>query len=97
MGFLRGRLVPAALAVLLSLACGGAGARVERLLPGPAGRLNPIYDFTVSYPDTVLVIGGLSYRGLEIGLEIEFDDATLRDDDPALGAEARVEQVLAGG
>ncbi len=87
-------LAPAALA---GLACGGA-TLVALSLPGAgAERLDPIYDATVTYPDTTLIIGGLPYRGLEIELEIEFTDATLRDDDPVYLARARVETLRAGG
>lgn len=89
-------------AVLLSLilvgttAC-GSGVSRTRFLPGPSGRINPIYDATVVYPDTTLIVGGLSYRGVEIDLKIEFDDATLRDADPLYTAEAHVVSLLAGG
>ena len=80
-----------------TLACGGAGPRIARVLPGPGARLDPIYDVTVGFPGTVVVIHGLPYQGLEIDLEIEFDDASVRDDDPAFEAEARIASVLAGG
>lgn len=85
-----------ALAALAGLAC-GRNADVERLLPGPGGRLDPIYDATVAYPSTTIVLGGLPYTGVEIDLAIEFSDATLRDGDPAYAATARVEGVRAGG
>lgn len=79
------------------IACGGA-AVVARPLPGAgAARLDPIYDATVTYPDTTILVGGLPYRGLEVELEIEFTDATLRDGDPAYVARARVQAVRAGG
>jgi hypothetical protein len=75
----------------------GSPAGPARVLPGPSGRLNPIYDFAIDYPDTGIVVGGLTYRGLEIEAEIEFADATLRDDDPVYLATARVLGVTAGG
>jgi len=91
-------LAPTVLAhALTALACGGAGPQQARLLPGPGGRLDPIYDVTIGYPATTLIINGLSYQGVEIGLEIEFDDASLRDDDPRFLAEARIASVMAGG
>jgi hypothetical protein len=106
-GVLRRRPPPhhfaqAALAVLTALAailCAGCGPRTKaaRVLPGPGGRLNPLYDATLTYPDSVLIIGGLSYHGLQIDLSLEFGDATLGDDDPVYTAEARVQEVLAGG
>jgi DNA-binding beta-propeller fold protein YncE len=89
-------LVPACLG-LGAVGCGGAGPTSVTVLPGPTGRLNPIYDVALSYPGTTLVIDGLNYQGLEIDLEIEFQDATLRDDDPSFLAEARVQSVRAGG
>ncbi|MFQ5876283.1 MAG: hypothetical protein ACE5JH_01125 [Acidobacteriota bacterium] len=79
-----------------ALSCGGAPGAI-RVLPGPTARINPIYDFLLRYPDTEIVVGGMTYRGLEIDLEIEFSDATLRDDDPRYLAEARVLSLLAGG
>jgi hypothetical protein len=89
--------LPAAWLALGLLACGGAGPTSVTVLPGPPGRLDPIYDVSLSYPATTLVIDGLTYQGLEIDLEIEFQDATLRDDDPSFLAEARVQAVRAGG
>jgi hypothetical protein len=84
--------------IVAAAGCGGAGGRSgARILPGPAERLNPIYDALVVYPDTTLIIHGISYRGIELDLEIEFDDGTLRDGDPAYTAEARVVSLLAGG
>jgi hypothetical protein len=90
----------AALAVLLAAAAAagcGSSAGLARVLPGPAGRLNPIYDLLIEYPDTTLVIGGLEYRGLAIEVEMEFADASVRDADPLYAAEARVVEVRAGG
>ena len=83
-------------AVATWVACAPA-AKTGRRLPGPSGRLDPIYDVAVSYPDTTIIVGGLPHRGLDLDLEIEFSDATLRDDDPVFAAEARVTAVLAGG
>ena len=91
------RMAPSiGLIAILFAACGPAPRRA-RILLGPAERLNPIYDFMVAYPDTVIVIGGLPHRGLEIDLEVEFRDPTLRDFDPLFAAEARIVSVLAGG
>jgi hypothetical protein len=93
---------PAAAAVLLGAAiltgggC-GAGGGLARVLPGPAGRLNPIYDVMVVFPDTDIIIGGLPHRGLEIDLGVEFGVETLADEDPIYLAEARVVEVRAGG
>jgi hypothetical protein len=89
-------LLGAAAAAAAAAAC-GSGAGLARVLPGPGGRLNPIYDVAVAYPDTEIILGGLTHRGLEIELEIEFADATVRDDDPLFLAEARVHEVRAGG
>ncbi len=94
---MRGAL--AALLVALGCLCCGpaAGGRGSREPPGPGRRLDPIYDVAVSYPGVVIIIGGLSYQGLDFDLEITFDDETLRDADPAYRAEARVVSVMAGG
>lgn len=95
------RLQPAlALVCLLPcvglLACAPAGGPA-RILPGPSGRINPIYDFLAAYPDAEIIIGGLLYRGLDLDLEVEFDDASVRDADPLYAAEVRVVEVRAGG
>jgi len=76
---------------------GGAGPIKARVLPGSGGRLNPIYDVGVLYPQTTLIISGLPYQGVELDLEIEFDDASLRDEDSPFQATARVAAVVAGG
>ena len=83
----------------LLLPAGGCGPQGGSLrpLPGPTGRMNPIYDALAVFPDTAIIAGGLTYRGLEIDLEIEFDDPTVRDEDPFYTAEARVVAFLAGG
>jgi hypothetical protein len=86
----------AALAAAATAGC-GSGAGLARILPGPSGRLNPIYDFAIEYPDTQIILGGLTYRGLAIDLEIEFADPTVRDEDPVFIAEARILEVRAGG
>ena len=78
--------------------CGGTGGiSGPKFLPGPADRINPIYDALVIYPDTILIINGMSYKGIELDLEIEFDELTLRDNDPLYTAEARVTSLRAGG
>jgi len=86
----------AALGALSGLGC-GRNAAVQRLLTGPGGRLDPIYDATLTYPGTTIILGGLPYTGVEIELELEFADATLRDPDPVYAATARVRRVSAGG
>ncbi len=91
-----GLLIPLLL-LALTVGCGGAGPTRAHALPGPGERLNPIYDVTVLYPQTVLIVSGLSYQGLELELEIEFDDASLRDADSPFQATARVVSVIAGG
>ena len=93
------RFVPAlAAAAVVTLAGCGPGVQPVRPLPGAGtARLQPIYDFMVTYPDTTIIISGLTYRGLDFDLEVTFDDATLRDDDPGFEAQARILSVLAGG
>jgi len=91
-----GLLIPLLL-LAVTVACGGAGPVRTRVLPGPGERLDPIYDVTVLYPQTTLIVSGLSYQGLELDLEIEFDDASLRDADSPFRATARVAAVVAGG
>lgn len=87
----------AALLVAFWLAgCGGQNSSV-RLLPGTTARINPIYDVTIFYPDTTLIVGGLSLQGVELDLEFEFDDATVRDDLAPYLAEARLLSLRAGG
>jgi len=66
-------------------------------LPGPAGRLDPIYDVMVSFPDAHVTIGGLDYAGITLDLEATFDDPTVRDADPRFRAPLRVVGVTAGG
>jgi DNA-binding beta-propeller fold protein YncE len=90
------RVAAAALAALLLAACSGQPAERHRATGG-LSRLDPIYDASVVYPNTEFIIGGLTYRGLELDLEIEFDDATVRDGDPAFTAQARILTLLAGG
>jgi hypothetical protein len=81
-----------------SVAGCGPGARAIDVLPGPGtARLPPIYDVSVTYPDTEIIVSGLTYRGIDIDLEMTFDEASLRDDDPAFEARARVRSVGAGG
>lgn len=83
---------------VVTLAGCGPGVQPVRPLPGAGtARLQPIYDFMVTYPDTTIIISGLTYRGLDFDLEVTFDDATLRDDDPGFEAQARILSVLAGG
>ncbi|HEX9427046.1 MAG TPA: hypothetical protein VGA64_04605, partial [Candidatus Polarisedimenticolia bacterium] len=69
----------------------------SRILAGPGKRLNPIYDATVLYPQTTLIISGMPYQGVELDLEIEFDDESVRDADSPFQATARVDAVVAGG
>lgn len=92
----RAIAIIAVAAAVASAGCGANGS-LARILPGPSGRLNPIYDVAVEYPSTEIIIGGLTYRGLAIDLEIEFGDPTVRDADPLFTAEARVVAVRAGG
>jgi len=96
----RGLVVAGALiagcAALAGCAPGGGGGG-DAPLPGPAGRLDPIYDFTLAYPDAVVVVAGLSYTGLTLDLEVDFEDASVRDDDLAFRAPVRVVSVVAGG
>jgi hypothetical protein len=93
-----GVALAAALGLLLTVSgCGGGGISGPKFLPGPAGRIHPIYDALVVYPDTTLIINGLSYKGIELDLELEFDDPTLRDGDPLYTAEARIISLRAGG
>ena len=86
------------LLVLGLLACGGGYTGRDRgPLPGPAGRLNPIYDATILFPDDIVIVGGLEHHGIMLDLEIDFDDASLRDGDPRFTAPVRVIGVTAGG
>jgi DNA-binding beta-propeller fold protein YncE len=82
--------------VVLAGGCGPSPTSGRRL-PGPSGRLNPIYDVSIVYPDTTIIVGGLPHRGLDLDLELEFSDASLRDDDTLFAARARVVTVVAGG
>jgi hypothetical protein len=96
---LRVALLLAALVVVAAPAAGcahGGGAGGGEPLPGPAGRLDPIYDVMVSFPDAVVTIGGLDYTGITLDLEATFDDATIRDADPRFRAPVRVIGVTAG-
>lgn len=80
-----------------TLAC-GPGVRPIRPLPGAGtARLQPIYDFMATYPDTTIIIAGLPYHGLDLEIEVTFDDATLHDDEEGFEAQARIVSVLAGG
>ena len=85
-----GVLILVVLAAAGLLGC-GPGAPAIDVLPGPGtARLQPIYDVSVTYPNTEIIISGLTYRGLELDLEMTFDGASLSDDDPAFEARARV-------
>lgn len=103
MGVLKPRasalLVAAGAALLAAAACapgdGGGGSRDP--LPGPGGRLDPVYDFTLTWPDADVVVGGITYAGLAIDLQVNFEDATVRDADPAFRAPVTVVSVVAGG
>ncbi len=92
----RTRLLAALAAAAWLAGCGGSAGSV-RLLPGPTARINPIYDVSIVYPDTTLILGGLAYRGVEFDLEVEFEDPTVRDDLPPFLAEARLLSLRAGG
>jgi hypothetical protein len=88
----------AAIVAVASLLAGcGGGARSIPALAGASGRIDPIYDFMVTYPDTEILIDGRPHRGLEIDLAVRFADATVRDTDPIVSADARVVEVTAGG
>ncbi|MEE9291398.1 MAG: hypothetical protein V3U83_00570 [Acidobacteriota bacterium] len=90
-------IATALLAVIVPLAgCGGQNSSV-RFLPGTTARINPIYDVTIFYPDTTLIVGGIPYHGVELDLEFEFDDATVRDDLAPYLADARLLSLRAGG
>jgi hypothetical protein len=96
--FCKAALVAAVALFLGAAGCGGAGGLSgPQFLPGPADRINPIYDALVIYPEMVLIINGMSYKGIELDLEIEFDEPTVRDSDPLYTAEARVTSLRAGG
>ncbi len=90
-------LIPVALTLLALAACGPAAQPIGALPGAGTARLIPIYDVSVTYPDTEIIVGGLTYRGLEFDIEMSFDDASLRDDDPAFEARARVAAFSAGG
>jgi len=94
-GLLR-TLLPCVAAAALA-ACGSGAASLEPL-PGPGtARLDPIYDVSITFPSTQLIIAGLTYVGLDIDLEIAFDDASVRDPDPLFTGRGRVLAVRAGG
>ncbi len=94
-----GVLTRAAAVALLLASCGcGPGPGTLHLLPGAGTqRLQPIYDFSVTFPGAQIIVSGLTYTGLDLDLEVTFDDASLRDGDPGFMAEARVASLLAGG
>ena len=95
MGVLRSLLACAAAAGLA--ACGSGTPAIEPL-PGPGtARLDPIYDVSVTFPATQLILSGLTYVGLDLDLELTFDDSSVRDQDPAFEARARILEVRAGG
>ena len=89
----------ALLLLTLAIACGGGGAARQKRgpLPGPAGRLDPIYDATILFPDDVVIVGGLEHHGIALDIAITFDDAGLRDGDPRFTAPVGVVGVTAGG
>ncbi len=97
MGLLRRRVATGIVAAAAILTACGPGASSHAPLTGASGRIDPIYDFMISYPDTEILIGGLPHFGLTIDLAVRFADATLRDSDPVFSAEARVVEVTAGG
>jgi len=51
----------------------------------------------VTFPGTEIIVSGLTYRGLDLDIEMTFDDATVRDEDPTFEAKARIASVSAGG
>jgi hypothetical protein len=81
------------------ISCGGGGYRgpAGHPLPGPTERLDPIYDLTVSFPDSDVISGGVTYHGILLDLAVRFEDATVRDADPAYRAPCDVVAVAAGG
>ena len=86
------------LALVAGLLACGPGVQAVRPLPGAGtARLQPIYDFTATYPDTTILVAGLPHRGLELDLEVTFDDPSLRDDDEGFEAQVRIGSILAGG
>ena len=92
-----GVLILVVLAAAPLLAC-GPGVPAIDVLPGPGTmRLQPIYDVSVTYPNTEIIISGLTYRGIDLDLEMTFDGDSLTDDDPGFEARARVLSVNAGG
>ena len=89
---------PAITALAAALGGCGPGTQALHVLPGAGTeRLQPIYDFSVTYPGAQIIVSGLTYTGIDLDLEVTFDEASLRDDDPEFEAEARVVSVLAGG
>ena len=85
-------------AALVLAGCGGGGGGGNGdPLPGPGGRLDPIYDTQIQFPDDDVISGGLTYHGITIDLEVQFDEATVRDADLRFRAPARVVAVTAGG
>jgi hypothetical protein len=77
--------------------CGPGAQRID-LLPGPGtARLAPIYDVSVTFPDTEIIVSGLTYRGIDLDIGMTFDDAMLRDDDPVFEAKASITSLTAGG
>jgi hypothetical protein len=88
-----------AIVAALALACGGGGYRgpAGHPLPGPGDRLDPIYDVTVSFPDSDVISGGVTFHGILLDLAVTFEDATVRDADPAYRAPCDVVSVAAGG
>jgi hypothetical protein len=95
MGILKPLL--ACVAVAWLAAC-GPGVQTIDVLPGAGtARLDPIYDVSVTFPDTEIIVLGLTYRGIDLDIEMTFDDGSLRDGDPAFEATARVVSVRAGG
>ncbi|HKB08154.1 MAG TPA: hypothetical protein VKF61_07755 [Candidatus Polarisedimenticolia bacterium] len=87
--------------VLLSLggllACGPGLPDIHPLPGAGTARLQPIYDVSVRYPSLEIIVSGLSYRGLDLDVEMAFDESTLQDGDPSFEARARVLSVSAGG
>jgi hypothetical protein len=95
----RKSVLAAVLVAACALGCGGGGYRGPggHPLPGPGERLDPIYDLSVSFPESDVISGGITYHGILLDLAVTFEDATVRDADPPYRAPCDVVSVAAGG